>query len=242
MLPRLIPAFLFAGFLSLTPCVSAQRLQTFKDCAVGKRVSTNDGRKGVITKLDPAWSYCYVRFDDNGKEQSILYSLLNAEPASGKPQVAQPVGGQLQSFRECTVGRRVSTNDGKKGVITRLDPAWSYCYVRFDGAAQEQGFLYSLLNAEGASAPSAGGPALRPGTYECVSQGGSSLMNLQIAAANSYSSPDGSGKFRIESTGRIVFETGPMQAFHSMLLSGARIGLNNDGGTFYSIACEFRKP
>jgi hypothetical protein len=233
---------LLAPFLFTVQEASAQQFQTFKDCAVGKRVATNDGRKGTIVRLDTAWSYCIVRFD-TGQEQSMLYSLLNADGGGfGKPQVSQPAGGQLQSAQECTTGRRVFTNDGRKGVITRLDRTWSYCYVRFDGTGKEEGFLYSLLNAEAAPGAAAGGSlTVRPGLYECVSQGGSSMMNLRIAGSN-YSSPDGSGKFRIEPNGRIVFETGPMRAFHSMLLSGGRIGLNNDGGTFYAVACEFRKP
>src|SRR5579862_4105195 len=152
---------LFAGMLFVVPAARGQQLQTFKDCVVGKRVSTNDGRKGVITRLDAAWSYCYVKFDDNGKEASFLYSLLNAEGGSG---IAPATGGQqLQTFKDCVVGKRVSTNDGRKGVITRLDAAWSYCYVKFDDNGKEASFLYSLLNAEGGSgiAPATGGQQLQ---------------------------------------------------------------------------------
>ena len=60
-------------------------------------------------------------------------------------------------------------------------------------------------------------------------------------SANTYSIPDGSGKFHIESAGKIVFETGPLNKFHSMLLSGGRIGLNQDGGRFYGTSCELNK-
>ena len=146
------------------------------------------------------------------------------------------IGQQLQTFRDCAVGKRVSTNDGRRGTITRLDTAWSYCYVRFDDG-KEASFLYSLLNAEGGSAKP-GGPALSPGVYECIASGRASVMDMRISGSNSYSVPDGAGKFHIEPGGKIVFESGPLKTFHSKLLSGGRIGLNTDGGSFYSTACE----
>jgi hypothetical protein len=79
-------------------------------------------------------------------------------------------GQQLQSFSDCTAGKRVSTNrDGRKGVITHVDTAWSYCYVRFDDDGKEASFLYSLLNSEDGLAPK--DPRLTAGVYECVSYG-----------------------------------------------------------------------
>jgi len=62
-------AFLTVLTLSVAaaPSAYAQQLQTFKDCVIGKRVSTNDGHKGTITRLDVPWSYCFVRFDDDKK-------------------------------------------------------------------------------------------------------------------------------------------------------------------------------
>jgi hypothetical protein len=228
---------LFAGILLAVPAVQGQQFQTFKDCAVGKRVSTNDGRKGVITRLDTAWSYCYVRFDDNGKETSLLYSLLNAEGGSGKPPAAR--GQQLQSFKDCVVGKRVSTNDGRKGVITRLDPKWSYCYVRFDDNGKETSLLYSLLNSQDGPATS-GNVAV--GTYECVTGTHITTMILRITGANSYSvSGSGSGTFHMGPAGKIVFDTGPLKTFFSKLLSGGRIGLNLDGGIFYGTSCELNR-
>ncbi|HZQ60003.1 MAG TPA: hypothetical protein VFC24_01565 [Casimicrobiaceae bacterium] len=149
---------------------------------------------------------------------------------------------QFQSVRDCAVGKRVSTNDGRKGTIIKVDTAWSYCSVRFDDNGQEMSILYSLLNAEGgAAAPSGGGLAVRVGTYECISGGRTSVMDLRITGANGYSIPDGSGRFHLDSNGRIVFESGPLKTFYSKLLSGGRIGLNTDGGSFYTVACEFRK-
>jgi hypothetical protein len=227
---------LFAGILLAVAPAHGQQLQTFKDCVVGKRVSTNDGRKGVITRLDTAWSYCYVRFDDNGKESSFLYSLLNA--AGGTGQAPAGRGQQLQSFKDCVVGKRVSTNDGRKGVITRLNPAWSYCFVRFDDNGKETSFLYSLLNSEDNTATSGN---LTVGTYECVTGGRSTTMLLRITGPNTYSVSGSSGKVHMEPSGKIVFETGPMKEFSSKLLSGGRIGLNLNGGAFYGTSCELNR-
>lgn len=158
----------------------------------------------------------------------VLAGLLLQAPAAQAQQ--------LQSFKDCAVGKRVSTNDGRKGTITRLDRDWSYCYVRFDDNGQEASYLYSLLNAEGRAPRD--DLKLAKGPYECVSSGGHSLMNISITGAGSYSAPEGSGKFHIEPGGKIVFESGPLSQFSSMLLSGHRIGLNTDGGTFYPTACE----
>ena len=233
----IVVSFVFAGILLATPAVHGQQLQTFKDCVVGKRVSTNDGRKGVITRLDTAWSYCYVRFDDNGKESSFLYSLLNAEAGSGIAPASR--GQQLQSFKDCAVGKRVSTNDGRKGVITRLDPAWSYCFVRFDDNGKESSFLYSLLNSEGAPAANNGSLAL--GAYECVTGEHATTMLLRITGANSYSVSGTAGKFHMEPTGKIVFESGPLKEFSSKLLAGGRIGLNLNGGVYDGASCELNR-
>ncbi len=142
----------------------------------------------------------------------------------------------LQTFKECVVGKRVSTNDGRKGTITRLDSAWSYCYVKFDDDGIETSFLFSLLNSE--TGP--GGKTdlkVAVGTYECVT-GGSATMDLRITSAATYSISDGSGKFRLDPSGRIVFESGPLNKFFSKLLPGGRIGLNTDGGSFYPTSCD----
>ena len=145
---------------------------------------------------------------------------------------------QLQSFKDCVVGKRVSTNDGRKGTITRLDTAWSYCYVRFDDNGKEVSYLYSLLNAEGGTAKDE--LKLVQGVYECVT-GNSTTMEMRITGSNTYSAPGGTGKFHIEPRGKIIFETGPLSQFHSMLLSGGRIGLNANGGSFYPTSCELNR-
>jgi hypothetical protein len=147
---------------------------------------------------------------------------------------------QLQTFKDCVIGKRVSTNDGRKGTITRLDVPWSYCYVRFDDDKKEVELLYSLLNSDGGTS---GGSEMKvaPGVYECVSGGAYTTMIMRVTSPNTYSAEDGAGKFHIEPQGKIVFETGPLSKFSSKLLSGGRIGLNADGGSFYGTSCELNR-
>jgi len=154
--------------------------------------------------------------------------------------VAPAHGQQLQSFKDCVVGKRVSTNaDGRKGVITRLDKAWSYCYVRFDDNGKETSFLYSLLNAEGGLDPK--DRQLEVGTYECVTNGSAPAGRMKITGADTYSMGGASGKFHVEASGKIVFESGPLNKYYSKLVSGGRIGLNANGDTFYATTCELNR-
>jgi hypothetical protein len=162
--------------------------------------------------------------------------LLGALPASAQ---------KFQTFQDCAVGKRVATNGGRTGTITRLDREWSYCYVRFDDDGKEVSYLYSLLNGIGGggaagAARTTGEMKIQPGEYECITGENASTMTLRITGSDSYLVEGKSGKFRLEASGRIVFETGPMREFHSRLLEHARIGLNLDGGSYYPTACEFR--
>jgi hypothetical protein len=159
--------------------------------------------------------------------------------------VSSAYSQQLQTFKDCVVGKRVSTNrDGRKGTITRLDSAWSYCYVRFDDNGKEESFLYSLLNAEG------GLPAkdlnLRTGVYECVIGNREdkeikieTAGRLKIEGPNAYSVGSAAGKYHVETSGKIVFETGPYKQYFSKLVSGGRIALSLTDSVFYGMTCEY---
>lgn len=149
-------------------------------------------------------------------------------------------GQQLQSFKDCVVGKRVFTNnDGRKGTITRLDPAWSYCYVRFDDNGKEVSYLYSLLNAEGGLDPK--DLKLATGVYECVSLGKSAAGTMRINGPDTYSFGGAAGKYHIETSGKIVFETGPLNKEFSKLVSGGRIALNLTGKNFSEITCQLNR-
>src|SRR5882724_5617336 len=125
-------------------------------------------------------------------------------------------GQQLQTFKDCVVGKRVSIHDGRKGTITRLDPAWSYCYVRFDDNGKEVSYLYSLLNAEGGLDRK--DLKLATGVYECVDRGRLAAGSMRITGVDTYSFGGASGKFHVETSGKIVFETGPLNKHFSKLV------------------------
>ena len=149
-------------------------------------------------------------------------------------------GQQLQYFKDCVVGKRVFTaNDGRKGTITRLDQKWSYCYVRFDDNGKEVSFLYSLLSAEGGLDPK--DLKLATGVYECIANGRNSAGQMRITGPNTYTFGDGPGKYHVETSGKIVFETGPLNKAYSKLVSGGRIALNMNGDNFYGTTCELNR-
>jgi hypothetical protein len=61
---------------------------------------------------------------------------------------------------------------------------------------------------------------------------------MRVTGPSTYESDGKSGKYRLEASGTIVFESGPFSEFHGKLLSGRRIGMNMSGGSFYNMTCE----
>jgi hypothetical protein len=153
---------------------------------------------------------------------------------------AQP----LQSPRDCVIGKRVSTSAGRKGTITRVDVAWSYCYVRFDDTGEVISYLYSLLRSE--DEPSRAGQ-LRPalGVYECVSKEDArirvTMLLLRVTGLDTYSVSGAAGRFRVEQSGKVIFESGPLKEYHSQLLADGRIGLDPEHDEFSRISCELNR-
>ena len=162
-------------------------------------------------------------------------ALLVVAPASR--------AGPLPSAAACQIGMRVSTSDGHTGTITRVDRAWSYCYVRQDDTGREVSYLYSLLSS-GASAgggnadAGGGGGGLAAGVYECFADGHYTFMNISITGPGTYVAAGGPGRYTIRGSGQIVFLSGSLQSYHGKLLDGGRIGLNTTGDSFYATSCE----
>lgn len=151
--------------------------------------------------------------------------------------------GELGSADECKVGMRVSTKDGHKGQITRVDRSWSYCYVRQDDTGKEVGYLYSLLLTDGgatarpaAPRPAAGGK-LVVGSYMCWVGSEASASGLKITGASTYESDGATGTYHMAGDA-IVFDSGPFKGFNAKRLGDGRIGLNLTGGSFYNMTCD----
>lgn len=139
----------------------------------------------------------------------------------------------LRSVQECTIGKHVATSDGHQGTITRVDKAWSYCFVRQDDTGREVEYLYSLLQAN--DQPPAVNQ-LEPGIYIC-STGGIAAGFMAISGRTSYSYSDTPGQYHVELSGRVVFETGPFSGRYSKMLSTTRIGLGADGDVYFRSLC-----
>ena len=168
---------------------------------------------------------------------ACLFFLLGPAP---RAQAAS-----LQSPAQCAPGMRVTTDDGHTGAITRVDRAWSYCYVRQDDTGKEVGYLYSLLSSgggggRGGSSAGGGAGALTPGVYECFADGQYTFMDMRITGPGTYSAAGGPGRYHIEAGGRIVFESGSLAGYRSKLLAGGRIGLST-GDSFYATSCELNR-
>lgn len=154
---------LFAG---LPRQAHAGTFNSVNDCVAGMRVQDNGGRIGTITRVDRDWSYCYVRWDDSGKEISYLYSLLSpAASAAGKAAGATAGSSKAAAGRSasklvvgnymCWVGTEASAGglkitgpttydaDGKAGTY-RLEASGAIVftsgpYASFHGHTLENG-------------------------------------------------------------------------------------------------------
>jgi hypothetical protein len=50
------------------------------------------------------------------------------------------------------------------------------------------------------------------------------------------------GTYKLDdSTGKIVFESGPLTKANAKLLAGPKIGLNMNGGSFFNTTCSLKK-
>lgn len=145
----------------------------------------------------------------------------------------------LKSAQDCVVGKRVVTSDGHKGKITRVDRAWSYCYVLQDDTGKDVSYLYSLLETEDTSAQKDdNNDKLVIGKYNCWVGNEGAAAGFKVTGPSTYESDGKKGKYHLEPSGKIVFESGPFSTFHAKLLSGRRVGLNLTGGTFYNMTCD----
>src|SRR5438094_673409 len=146
----------------------------------------------------------------------------------------QPVFADVfKSAKECVPGKRVTDKGGKSGKVigmTKGDP--TMCDVQIDGADRVSYYIFWMLRDEGKSAET--DAKLVSGTYECFAGGRYTFMDLKITGVNTYESADSKGKFHVEASRKIVFESGPLSKNHAKLLAGPSIGLNSDGGTFYA--------
>jgi hypothetical protein len=164
--------------------------------------------------------------------------------AAGRPAPAH--AAQLQSAAQCAAGLRVTTRDGHRGVITRVDREWSWCWVRQDDTGNEVEYLPSYLDSGGGAGNAGGGggggaASLPAGVYECMGNGTSYAGTLRVTGPGSYNLDGQPGRFTIGGNGQMAF-SGPLRGMHGKLLSYGRIGLNANGDdSFYATACDLNR-
>lgn len=149
---------------------------------------------------------------------------------------------EFKSASECAVGTRVTDRQNKSGVVVAVDG--TLCKVKLDESGKTESKIFWMLRGAGASAQS--NDRLVPGTYPCYSLAGGTLnyafIDIHILSASAYSDKAGvKGNYRIESSGKIVFESGPLAPANAKLLAGPRIGLNMNGGNFFNTSCSLKK-
>jgi hypothetical protein len=166
---------------------------------------------------------------------SILFLALFAMAAVSS-------AAEFKSAADCVAGKRVMNRRNEAGKITKA--TGSMCTVLWDSTSKEVATLFWMLRPEGDSRETS--DKLVNGVYKCYSLAGTTLnymfLDVHITGSDSYQDQKGNaGKYSIESSGKIVFSSGPLQKANGKLLRGPKIGLNMNGGTFFNTTCGMRK-
>ena len=160
---------------------------------------------------------------------------------SGVALLMSTLSAQCDVFKsadDCKVGMRVTDKSNKSGVITDIDKYMSLCHVRLDDGSSNY-YIFWMLRSAGASAET--NDKLVAGTYECYQGGQYTFMDMKITGPNTYSSAGSNGRFHVEPSHKIVFESGSLAKYHAHLLAGPSIGLNQNNDSFWATTCELKK-
>ena len=167
----------------------------------------------------------------------VWYGLFAGLALSGAAMASE-----FKKAADCVVGQRVMDRNNQAGVIVATEG--TNCRVRLDGSGKQSYYLFWMLRPAGAGAGASAGGAtgVATGLYKCYMLAGTQLnyafIDIRITGADRYSDKNGqSGSYRVQDGGRIVF-TGPLAAANAKLLTGGRIGLNMNGGSFYNTTCN----
>lgn len=169
--------------------------------------------------------------------KSSMHKIMAVLLLAGAAEAA--VAAEFSKASQCVAGVRVVDREGNKGVVVELNNGM--CKVRKDADGQTRFYMHWYLRPAGASAQTS--DTLSKGMYQCYTLAGGmtnyAFIDIRIDSANTYRDKSGkSGKYRLEASGKIVFESGSLAAANAKLMAGPRIGLNMDGGSFYNITCS----
>ena len=142
----------------------------------------------------------------------------------------------FKTAKECVTGKRVTDTGNKSGVIVRVNGV--DCQVKRDDGSSSW-YIFWMLRSEGASAET--DDKLIPGRYACYAGRNYTFMDIRITGVNTYATDGGSGRFHVEPSRKIVFESGPLMRNFAKLTRGPNIDINSDGGSFYGTTCSYQK-
>ena len=231
-------------FLGTVQSAVADTFKSTKECVIGMRVADSAGNTGKIVRVEGnGGTMCFVMRDDLKREYSYIFWMLHAagaNRAADEPNAKTAPGEDFRAPKECVVGRRVTDKSGKSGTVTHLEAnGGTMCKVMLDETKKETTYIFWMLHAEGGSGGT--NDKLIPGVYECMGNGRYTFMDMRITGPNTYAVDKEKGKFRLEASGKIVFESGPFEKNFGKLLRGPTVGINTDGGSFYATTCEYNK-
>ncbi len=146
-------------------------------------------------------------------------------------------GAEFKSEKECVIGMKVADRENKTGKIVEVERG--LCRVQLDSGGKPVAYMFWMLHAAGDIAETS--DKLVVGRYDCWIGGSQGAGEVKIISGTSYEHGGKPGKYHMEANNKIVFENGPLSAYHAKLLAGPKIGMNLNGGTFYNMVCDLMK-
>jgi hypothetical protein len=140
---------------------------------------------------------------------------------------------EFKSDKECVVGMKVADRQNLTGKVVSAGD--SMCRVQLDSTGKTTAWLFWMLHAAGGSVET--NDKLVIGKYNCW-VGGRMSAGMSITGPATYETGGKSGRYHIEPSRDIIFESGPYSTWHAHLLAGPKIGMNLNGGTFYNLTCD----
>jgi hypothetical protein len=142
-------------------------------------------------------------------------------------------GAEFKSAKECVPGAAVQDRKNLAGKIMAVENG--LCKVKLDQDGKLATYPHWMLRAAGANVET--DDQLQVGGYACY-VGQQAAGSMKIITPGTYESDGKRGKYRVEPSRKIVFESGPFSEYHAKLLAGPKIGMNLNGGDFYNLTCD----